>query len=503
MTGPILTGLSKSLILRGLQCPKALYLSKYPPSFEFPPAPERDARYNFGHEVGLLARQLFPGGAEVPYEGLSVAEQIAATWTLMEEGAEVIYEASFAVAGIFIKVDILVRDDDAWQIHEVKMAASIKEVNLHDLAIQYYVLRGCGLKLSAACLVHVNSQYVRQGPIDVQALFASVDALTIVQARQAEMPPAILELRRILEGGEPEIDIGPHCSDPYPCDFMPYCWQHVPRPSVFDLRGQGAEKWNLYRRGILRFDQIPLRELKEKQRQQVTAILRQQDSIDHRRLQAFLDTLWYPLCHLDFETFQAPIPKFDQVRPYQQVPFQFSVHFQAQRGAEAEHSAFLAAPNVDPRRELVEQLLSAVPGDACILVYNQAFEKSVLREMAALFPDLAEEIKVRLENVRDLMLPFRQRIVYRWQMNGSYSIKEVLPAMVPDLDYRQLEIADGLTAMQAYQEMCAVEDEDALRLLRGSMLEYCHMDTLAMMKILEELEALVSGPRHPGPLRPF
>lgn len=492
MERPNHSGLSKTLILKGLQCPKALYLSKYPPDFTFPPQPDLEARYRAGTQVGLLAQQLFPGGIEVPFAGLSVAEQIARTRQLIEDGAQVIYEASFSFDGIFVKVDILVRDGDAWQVHEVKMATSTKPVNLADVAIQYYVLNGCGLQISEAYLVHINNQYVRQGAIDVQLLFAGEDILEAVLELQATLPGQVAALRQTLQGAaEPQIDIGPHCSDPYECDFIPYCWRHIPENSVFDLKGRGVKKFEYYQQGMIRFEDLSLDELNPAQRQQVEATLTQQNTHNPDGVAVFLATLWYPLYHLDFETFNSPIPLFDSTRPYQQVPFQYSLHRQSAAGAEPQHFAYLAAPNVDPRRELIEQLLAQIPADGCVLTYNQAFEKGVLRELAGLFPDLAPQIELRLEHVRDLMLPFRKRDVYRWQMAGSYSIKQVLPAMVPELSYEGLSIADGQAAMQAYHTMCALEPGAGLERLRAAMLRYCQLDTLAMVRILGQLEKLV------------
>lgn len=482
-------GLSKSLILKGLQCRKALWLAKNPPDFELPPKPDLEARFRAGTEVGILAQQLFPGGVEVPYEGLSFAEQLARTQRLVASGAEVIYEASFSFSAVFVKVDILVRDGDAWQIHEVKMGTSVKDVNLDDVAVQHYVLNGCGLSVSKSFLVHINNQYVRQGDIEVDKLFASEDITPQVLARLQGMPEVVAELRNTLrEAAEPTIDIGPHCNDPYECDFIPYCWQHIPEDSIFDLRGRGIDKFALYNQGIVRLEDAPLEQLNGAQRFQAEATLERRDVTDREAVREFLDSLWYPLCHLDFETFDTPIPPFDGVRPYQKIPFQYSLHIQQEAGAEPEHCEYLAPPNVDPRRELIERLLAAIPEDACVLTYNQAFEKGVLRELANLFPDLAEAIEVRLDNVRDLMLPFKRRDVYRWPMRGSYSIKEVLPALVPELSYKGMEIADGMAAMQAYREMCALDPGEELEKLRAAMLKYCRLDTLAMVRILGELK---------------
>ena len=480
-------GLSKSLILKGIQCPKALFLQKHPPVFDFPPQPDLEAKFRAGNEVGLLAQQLYPGGIEVPFEGLSVAEQIALTQALMSAGTNVIYEASFAFDGIFVKVDLLVRDDDGWQVHEVKMATSVKEVNLNDVAIQYYVLTGCGLTITETYLVFINNQYVRQGVIDVQQLFTGEDVLEAALERQAGLSQTINQIRTMLAGSEPVIDIGPHCNDPYTSDFIPYCWQHIPGNSIFDLKRRGINKFDYYKQGFIRFEDLSLDDLNKAQRQQVEATLTKQDTINPEGVKEFLDSIWYPLYYLDFETFNSPIPKFDFSRPYQQVPFQFSLHVQSEAGAEPQHFEYLVQPEVDPRRELINQLITLIPEEGCILTYNQAFEKGVLRNLAELFPDLAESIEARLENVRDLMVPFRRRDIYRWPMRGSYSIKEVLPAMVPDLSYNGMTIADGMAAMQAYHEMCTLEPGAELARLSKAMLEYCALDTLAMVKILEAM----------------
>ena len=488
------SGLSKSLILKGLQCPKALWLSKNPPNFDFPPQPDLQAKFQLGTDVGILAQQLFPGGIEVPYAGLSFPAQLARTKQLIDSGAEIIYEASFSFSAIFVKVDILVRDGDTWQIHEVKMGTGVKPVNLDDVAIQQYVLAGCGLTVSRAFLVHINNSYLRKGEIKLNKLFTSVDISRKVAARQQSMPEIVGELRgSIRESAEPDIDIGPHCNDPYECDFIPYCWRHLPDNSVFDLRGTGVNKFDYYQQGLISFAELPLDKLNQKQRQQVEATLNQQDFTDSAKVKEFLDTLWYPICHLDFETFNSPIPKFAGTRPYQLVPFQFSIHIQQQAGDQPQHFSFLAAPDDDPRRELSEQLLAVIPVAACVLTYNQTFEKSVLRTLAEQFPDLAEAIQLRIENIRDLIVPFRRRDVYRWQMAGSYSLKEVLPALVPELSYAGLQIADGMAAMQAYHQMCALDDPLARAELRRDMLEYCRMDTLAMVKIVEVLGDFCPG----------
>ena len=488
------TGLSKSLILKGMQCQRALWLAKHPPDFNFPANPEKEALLAAGIEVGRLARELFPGGALVPFGELSISEQIAYTRELVEGGAAVIYEAAFEFDGLFVKADILVRHGDGWEIHEVKSSTEVKVEHHDDLAVQDYVVSRAGLRIDKLFLVHIDNSYVRRGPIEVQRLFASQEITAEARARQSDIPGLIERCRATLaEPAEPGIDIGLHCHDLYDCNFIPWCWRHIPEDSVFDLSGSKKDKFALYYDGFVKLADVPLERLKEKQRFEALATLNRRDHVDPEAVRAFLDSLWYPLCHLDFETFNSAIPLYDDVRPYQQIPFQYSLHRQASADAPIEPSEYLAGPGYDPRRELAERLLAEIPVDACILTYNQSFEVGVLKELAKLFPDLSDALQARISNVRDLMLPFRNRAVYRWPMKGSYSIKQVLPAMVPELSYEGMAIADGTAAMRAYQEMCATLDAERLAEIRRGLLEYCGMDTWGMVRILGELERVAVG----------
>lgn len=485
------TGLSKTSLLKGIQCLKSLYLSKNPPAFEIPPDPDLEAKFQAGREVGVIAQQLYPGGTEVPFSGLSITEQIAKTRELIKAGAEVIYEASFAFDGIFIKADILVRTGTTWEINEVKMSTSVKDPNYDDAAIQYYVITNSGLPVSKVFLVHINNKYERQGDIDVQQLFTSEDVTELTLARQEALPAIITDLRKALQGDEPTIDIGRYCSYPYSCEFVPYCWQHIPEDSIFSLKGRGIDKFDYYGQGIVRLEDLPKDKLNDAQTFQAIATINKKDSTNPAGVKYFLESLWYPLCHLDFETFDTPIPPFDGTRPYQKIPFQYSLHIQEKEGADPIHYEYLVDPGNDPRRELVEKLLAEIPEDACVLTYNQSFEKGVLKNLAEAFPDLADDINIRIENIRDLMVPFRKRDVYRWQMRGSYSIKAVLPALVPELSYEGLSVSDGLMAMRVYHAMCKTDNPDKLAELREGLLEYCRLDTLAMVRILEKLIGLV------------
>ena len=274
---------------------------------------------------------------------------------------------------------------------------------------------------------------------------------------------------------------------PYECAFTGHCWQHVPEEgAVFELAGKGADCYQMYHGGITKLKDIPLDLVKGKQRQQVEAAKKKQTIVNKEGLQDFLDSLWYPLCFLDFETFMKAVPSYNGQRPYQQIPFQFSLHIQKKPGGRLYHHEYLAPPNVDPREQLLEHLLEAIPEDACILAYHMSFERDRLNELAAMYPRKKKRIQRLIDNMIDLIVPFRSRHLYRWKQKGSHSIKAVLPAFVKDLNYDDLEIGDGGAAMQAYHEMCALADRPKkLARLRKHLLAYCRQDTLAMVRLLK------------------
>lgn len=482
--------LSKSLFIRGRQCHKSLWLHKCRPELRDAIDAAQQARFQSGREVGALAQRLFPGGVEVPYEGLSHAGQLAMTRELLAAGRESIYEATFQHDGVFVKVDILHRGAAGWELLEVKESTAVKDVHLHDAALQHHVLVGAGLDVAQAAIVHIDTGYTRRGDIEVRRLFTVADITGVVRELQAGIPDEIAGLRAMLRREMPVIDIGPQCDDPYPCDFKGHCWSHIPEDSVFDLRERGVNKFDLYGRGIIRQEDIPLDILNPRQRLQVESTRGRRDFLDQARVREFLDALWYPLCFLDFETVNPAIPLFDESRPYQKIPFQYSLEVRMGEGAPLRHHEFLAPDGADPRDELTGRLLEQIPDGACIVAWNQGFEKSVLGELAQLFPDRAPRIENLFGAFRDPMTLFRDRAVYLWRQKGSYSIKAVLPVLVPELTYDGLDVADGDMAMGAYHKLRNASDPQELGRLRKALLEYCALDTMAMVRIVERLREM-------------
>jgi hypothetical protein len=376
--------LSKSTYMRGRQCPKALWLYKHRRELLPPVDARQQAVFDTGTEVGLLAQQLFPGGVDCsPESPTDFAPAIAATQRAIAGGANVIYEAAFLHEGVLAALDILVRDADGWKAYEVKSSTSAKEYQWHDAALQAHVIEGSGIPLVDISIVHLNNGYVRQGPIDVRQLFAITSVKPLVDRERQDVPARIEALKAALQAPEaPVMDIGPHCTAPFECGFMHHCWAHVPEQgSLFDLARAMGRDWDLYERGVRLLKDIPDEEpLSAVQRRQVEGAKHGTTTIDRPALRRWLGELRYPLHHLDFETVMPAVPLFDGTRPFQQLPFQYSLHVQHAPGAEPEHRAFLADGTGDPREAFAQRLLQDIGPVGDILAYNAPFEKMILQQ---------------------------------------------------------------------------------------------------------------------------
>lgn len=484
--------LSKSLYLKGLRCYKSLYLNKYHPELRDDPHRALRTRKRNNEKVSHFARQLFPGGVKIPAGEKTYSDAPGRTVEEIRNGATTLYDSAFMHEGIIVSVDILHWGRKGWEIFEVKDAARVKDLYIEDVAIQYFVLRGSLLPVAKARVIYINRDYVRNGRINARDLFTIRDITEEVQKRQAFVASETERQKRILEGPLPDGDIGRHCESLEDCGFKRYCWRHIPEDSVFSLRGKGVDKLALYRRGIVHLKDVPIGEMPRNQKLQAIATLKRKNFINREGVKDFLESIWYPVCFLDFETFMDPIPPFPGTLPYQQIPFQFSLHYREDEKADIDHHQFLAQPSTDPRKTVALKLLDEIPDQACVLVYGRSFEKEILRNMESWFPRLGEKIKTVIGNIVDLAVPFRRRDVYFWEMRGSTSIKAVLKALEPDLGYEGMEISDGCAAMEAYYAMCLSEDRREIEGLRSALLAYCRLDTLAMVKILDKLRGFAA-----------
>jgi hypothetical protein len=483
--------LTKSIFIRGLQCYKSLYLLKNSPELRQDASEMRQSIFDQGVEVGILARKLFPGGKDASTDQQKNPEKIIEnTRRLIENGADIIYKAGFVYDDVHCFVDILEKKNGLWRAYEVKSANTVTELYLWDTALQYYVMTKSGLDLDVFSIIHLNSQYIRRGTLNLSKLFSIAPVTGLIFRMQEDIENALQGMKKVLAQNKvPKIEIGQHCFNPYECDFRKYCWSHVPEKSIFDISGLNPDKkWSLYQKGITEFKDIPKDyPLTPKQWQQVNSELTGETFINQGAVKDFINQLTYPLYFLDFESFQPPIPLFDQTRPFQQVVFQYSLHLIPAPGEMLEHKQFLAQPGKDPRIPFIRRLISDLGTEGTILVYNRAFEAGRLREIARDFPDYEEPIAYIVERIMDLMVPFQQRYVYLPEMQGSYSIKQVLPALVPMLNYKNLMISDGATASFAFASLFREKNPERISEIRKNLRDYCMMDTQAMVHILDAL----------------
>ena len=491
-------GISKSRYTLFRQCPKALWLKTYRPE-EAVVSDALQQRLEAGNAVGDLAMGLFGEFTEVTAytsEGrLDLAKMAEDTRRSIEDGVKVICEASFFFDGGYCAVDILKKENGGYAIYEVKSSTDAdKEVYAQDVAYQKYVLTGCGVKVTGTYLICIDSDYVLEGELDIHGLFKIEDISEAVADESLLVESQVAAAKKMLAQveEEPKIDLAIHCHKPYDCAFWQYCSQHLPKKSVFNLyRMNFCKKIEHYKQGIITFEQLRTESLNEKQRMQVDCNLDDTIYINKVKIAKFLDRLSYPLYFLDFETMQPVIPEYQGTHPYQQIPFQYSLHYYEEPDRELKHKEFLGKSGEDPRRALAEQLCRDIPMNVCVTAYNKAFECTRLRELAETYPDLSEHLLNIRDNIIDLLVPFQSGWFYVPAMGGSFSIKSVLPALFPDdpeLDYHNLQgsVHNGGEAMSIFPKIKDMPFEEQ-QAARQSLLKYCELDTYAMVKVWEKL----------------
>lgn len=487
--------LSKSTYLMGRQCSKLLWF-RYNARDQIPaPDEAQQAVFDQGHEVGNLAKQLFPGGIEIDTGPGDFDGAIRRTTEALPPRRP-LYEATFAHGGGYVRADILVPvAGGAWDLVEVKSTTRLQEeVHLPDIAFQAFVLTGAGIPLRKCFLAHINSEFVRQGPIDPRKFFTLEDVTQPVSIWSRDIEDQIDAMQRVIGArSHPDIPIGPHCGSPYPCPLHDHCWSFLPEASVFTLYRGGAKGFTLLKQGIQKLADIPAAvSLTNNQAIQRAALRAGKPHIDRPALAAFLGQLEYPVSFLDFETIGPAIPLFDDASPYQQIPFQFSLHIRRRATAPLEHRSFLAEGTADPRPEFMRQLKAALPATGSVVAYNAGFETGRLKECCELLPAFKPWVRQVTPRIVDLLLPFRGFRYYHPAQNGSNSMKAVLPALT-GRGYEGLAIQEGGMAGREFLRVTHGQVTAAeRRRVRRDLEEYCSLDTLGMVQIVDRLKRLTA-----------
>jgi hypothetical protein len=485
--------LSKSRFTAGLQCHRQLWWRVHEPEArELVPGPQTQAIFDQGTEVGALARGYVPGGTLIDFPHDQTGKKIEATAAALAGGARVVYEASFFADRVFVAVDILERLRGGFGLIEVKSSTGARPEHLPDAAIQAHVLGQAGLEVRRVEIMHLNRACAFP---DLGDLFVRTDVTGPVAALLQEVPAQAREQLRMLEGPLPEVAIGPHCSAPYECPFRSRCWKDLPQHHVSTLYRIGQKAWDLDAGGCRTIHDLPagtsLSATAERQRRSVVS----DELIVEPSLRDALKAFEPPLAFLDFETINPALPVWDGCHPYDNIPVQFSCHRQKPGGG-YEHVEWLAEGAGDPRPQIAEALVAACAGVRTVIAYNASFEKTRLCELGeALGPETAGAMEDIAGRIKDLLPAVRDH-VYHPGFGGSFSLKSVLPVLVPGLSYAGLEVSDGgiaaleLTRLLLHGDTLAAAERARLR---EALLRYCALDTWGTARLLERLQELAGG----------
>jgi len=481
--------LSKSRFVSGLQCHKLLWWKTHEPDApELEPDESQQVIFDRGTMIGEVARTYVPGGVLIDFPYFEVNKKLKATAKAIEQGVKVIYEASFIANGVFVAVDILEKTRGGWNLIEVKSSTKAKPEHLPDVAIQTHVLEKAGINIRHIELMHLNRECRHP---DLSSLFSRSNLTKETKGLLPSVRRELVKQKRILKGPLPDVEVGPFCTDPYDCPFYWRCWPEPPEHHISTLYRIGQKAVELESQGVETIFDLPsnysLSSVADRQRRSVKT----GKMIVEHDLTTVLKKLKRPIAFLDFETIQPAIPVWKGCRPYDHIPVQFSCHVLGKRSGLKRYKWLADGPG-DPRRELAEKLLAACEGTETIVAYNASFEKRMIRETADVLSGVKRRLKALNDKIVDL-LPIVRNHVYHPDFCGSFSLKSVLPALVPELSYDDLEISEGQTASQQLE--CLILHGDDLDAkdknnLRKNLLRYCEMDTLAMVKLLERLSEL-------------
>ncbi len=472
----------------GLQCPKYLWMMFH----DLDKIPELDLATEYiiqqGNIIGQLAKKLFPDGVDLPEESEDFKLNIQKTQELLKE-RKIIFEAGIIADELYARADILVPvGKDEWDIIEVKGSTKVKDEHIHDVSFQKHVYQLAGLKIRKCFLLHINNEFVKKGDINPKKILTQEEITVEVGEAIVGIQKRIDDMMEIVNSKEaPDVSIGNGCNNGFEC-VSEDCWNFLPEGHVFELYRGGKKSLELLEAEIFSMKDIPDDfKLNGKQEIQRKCANSGKTHINKEGIKTFLKSLKSPLYYLDFETFQTAVPLYEGTKPYQQIPFQFSLHVDDK---EMKHFEFLNNSKEDPRKKFLLEMKKVLGTEGSIIVFNQSFEITRLKELAEAFPEYKEWADSVIKRIVDLLIPFRNFDYYNPAQKGSCSIKKVLPAVVGK-SYKKLNINDGGLASVSYFESVFnnVKNKEQIR---KDLLEYCKLDTEAMVWIVEKLKKLIN-----------
>lgn len=483
--------LSKSKLLAYRQCPKRLWLEVHGPKSP-QPSDQVLARFKVGHEVGKIAQKIYDTKSkgvvfDPQVEGY---DQVVARTEKLIGAPHPMFEAGFAADGVRAYIDVMLplrrKGQQVWRMVEVKSSSKIKDAYADDIAIQTFIARASGVPLDSVALAHIDGQWVYPGGEDYQGMLKEVDFTEEAFRREEEVKEWIAAAQAIVrKRKEPAIDVGGHCTDPYPCAFLDYCQRDaavVEYPVAWLPKKSNKLTSFIEGDGVTDLREMPDEFLNSQQLCVKTHTLAGTVYFDTTGAAAALAPHRLPAFFLDFETINLTVPIWKGTRPFQQTPFQFSLH-RLSRTGKLTHRDFLNLSGKDPAKQFAEALIAACGERGPVFVYS-GFESGRIRDLTERFPSLARPLLAINERIVDL-LPIARKHYYHPEQHGSWSIKSVLPTIAPDLHYDTLDgVQDGGMAMAAYLEAIQPETATARKdEIERQLLDYCRLDTYAMVRI--------------------
>lgn len=485
--------LSKSRLMAWRQCPKRLWLKTFHCDLAVV-GPAAQARFDAGHRVGEIARQLRPGGTLIGHDddlGLALQETRERLAGIEDR---LLFEATLVHGDVLVRADVLERRDGRCALVEVKSSTAAKPPHVEDVAIQAWVLQGAGLALERTSLAYIDNTFVYRGNGEYDGLLVEADLGDEVRPLLDEIPRWVAEAQQVLAGELPCIDIGAHCSQPYDCEFLAWCSRDDPEYPVSMLPRGMALATRLRAEGLRDLRKVPEDRLGNDVHLRIWRVTRAGRAEVDPAVVPLLRALPYPRSFLDFETIAPAIPIWPGTRPYQRIPIQWSCHVQAEPGRLVALGE-LVTHGDDPRRAFAESLVRAMPADGPVFAYGASFERGVLNETADAVPEFADRLRRIADRLVDL-LPMTRTHYYHPAMMGSWSLKAVLPTIAPDLDYANLDgdVKSGGDVESVYAEILDTATDAARRTeLETALVTYCERDTLALVRLVKFFEAVEPG----------
>ena len=500
--------ISKSKYLKYFQCPKILWLEKYKKELtksiqeqlqENNKTQKIELPYNPIKMIDNFSIKLYNSKSTCENDDFTCMYEKTLKF-LKDKKIKSIHKATLKYDNTYFVVDILKKVKKGYIVYLVKPSKNLRQTYLIEMSYLKYILEDkLNMPIYRYCVVTINPNFVKNGDIDPKKYFKVNYVGSKIKDYYKYIPANLENCNDIMSSCvEPEIEFSTKCCGSHECQYLNYCRKPLPNLSIFDLHAC-TNKIELYNRNIISFqdvldNNIPLDAI---QKRQIDYALNDLPIyVDIEKLKIFLSKLKFPLYFLDFESTQEELPIHDGIKPFEQVPFQYSLHYILEEGGELNHKEFLANENQDPRIELVKHLVEDIPQNSCIVAYNDSFERGVITRLAKNFPEYSEHLLKLSKNFIDLSEPFQNGYIYNREMKGSFSLKSVLPALYPncpELNYSNLEdIHNGVDARIIFPNLAYMKEEDRLK-ERQNLLKYCFLDTYAMVKIWQKLIDLCNG----------